>query len=52
MEQMRLQWAEQSELGTSNQVELDPETSEAVIALMARALIVVVRAAQESADER
>lgn len=49
---MRLPWAEESEIGRSNQVGLDLETSEAVIELMARALIAVVRAVQESADER
>ena len=52
MNQMRLPWAEQSELGKSNQVGLDLETSEVVIGLMAQALIAVVRAAQESTDER
>lgn len=41
---MRLPWAEESELGTSNQMGLDLETSEVVMALMARALIAVVRA--------
>lgn len=49
---MRLPWAEESEIGRSNQVGLDLETSETLTALMARALIAVVRAVQENADER
>ena len=52
MKQLRLQWAEPTELGAWDEVDLEPETTEAVIALMARALIAVVRAAQENADER
>ena len=52
MEQLRFEWAEPNESREPSKVELDPETTEAVIGLMARALIVVVRAAGEADDER
>lgn len=51
MKQMRFEWVEQTEPQTG-EVVLEPETMEAVITLMARALIVVVRAAEEDCDER
>lgn len=50
-EQLCFQWARSSETGDPNAVELDRETIDALVALMARALIAVVRAA-ESDDER
>lgn len=54
MEQVRFEWTEQTTRGATapSEVELDRETIEAVIDLMARALIAVVRAAEEAADER
>jgi hypothetical protein len=50
--QMELGWLEQKPLDEPSEVALDPATIDAVIALMARALIVVVRIAGEVADER
>lgn len=47
-----MQWAEPAGVGEGNQVEIDLATREALVALMARALIAVVRAGQEDADER
>ena len=52
MKQTRFEWAEQSEAGEPTEVALDPETTDAVIVLMARVLIAVVRAAEEVANER
>jgi hypothetical protein len=50
--QMELGWREPKPLDELSEVALDPATADAVIALMARALIVVVRLAEEVADER
>lgn len=52
MEQMRLEWEEPTGQGDPIEVVLDPETTEAIVALMARALIIVVCAAEEATDER
>ena len=52
MQQMRFEWLEETEAGEPLEVELDVETTEAVIVLMAQALIAVVRAAEEAPDER
>jgi hypothetical protein len=49
---MRFQWEEPTDHAAPCDVVLDPETTEAVIALMAGVLTVVVRAAEEVADER
>jgi len=51
MKQITFEWVEQAE-PQAGEVELEPETTEAVVVLMARALIVVVRAAEEDFDER
>ncbi len=53
MKQLRLEWTEQSDAG-EREVVLDEETIEVAIELMARAMLTVVRAAeeQEEADER
>lgn len=52
MHQIRFEWAEQVHRTEPTGIELAPETTEVVIALMARALIAVVRATEEAADER
>ncbi len=52
MHQMRFEWAEQVHRTEPAEVELPRETIEVVIVLMARALIAVVRATEEAADER
>ena len=50
--QLELGWREQKPREEPSEVALDPATADAVIALMARALLVVVRIAEEVADER
>ena len=50
--QMELRWREQKPLDEPSEVVLDPATADAVVALMARALIMVVRITGEVADER
>ena len=52
MRQIRFEWAEQVHRTEPVGVELPQETTEVVIALMARSLIAVVRATEEPADER
>lgn len=52
MRQIRFEWPEQVRRSEPSGIELGPETTEAVIALMARSLIAIVRATEESADER
>ena len=55
MQQIRFEWAEKIEQvrrAEPIEVELAQETISALIALMARALISVVRVAEEAADER
>jgi hypothetical protein len=52
VEQLRLEWVGPTEAREPNEVVLDPETTKAAIALMASALVAVVRAAQEADDER
>ena len=52
MHQRRFDWAEQIHRTEPACVELPRETTEVVIALMARALAAVVRATEEAADER
>ncbi len=49
--QILFQWAAPTVLERSAVV-VAPETTEALVVLMARAMIVVVRAAKEAADER
>lgn len=52
-DQIRFQWAEEHHEGRGpDQVEIDPKTTEAAIALMARAMIAVIRAVKENDDER
>ena len=50
VKQHRFPWAAPGE--RPHEVVLDPETTEIVIALLARALIAVVREVEASADER
>jgi hypothetical protein len=55
VQQIRFEWAEEIEQAGHAQpveVELRQETITVLIALMARALISVVRVAEEAADER
>ena len=55
MQQIRFEWAEKIEQirrAEPVEVELTQETISALIALMARVLISVVRVAEEAADER
>ncbi len=52
MKQMRFEWAEESPVDEPTDVALVPETTAAVITLMMRAVIAVVRAAPEAADDR
>jgi hypothetical protein len=53
VEQRRFAWAERKKLDNQDsEIEIDPETTEAVIALMARLLIALVRAGEEAGDER
>ena len=51
MRQIPFQWAAPTALERGAVVEA-PETTEALVVLMARALIAVVRAAKEAADDR
>jgi len=51
-QQIEFGWREHKPLDEPSEVALDPATADAVIALMARVLIVVVRIAGEVADER
>jgi hypothetical protein len=51
-DQIRFQWAEEHEGRTSDKVEIDPKSTDAAVALMARAMIAVVRAVKENDDER
>jgi hypothetical protein len=52
VEQLRFEWVGPTEAREPNEVVLDPETTKAAIALMASALVAVVRAAEEPDDER
>ena len=52
VKQRQFPWAAPAESRDANEVGLDPETTAAAIALLARALIAVVRAVQEVDDER
>lgn len=52
VEQLHFEWAGPSETRDPNQVVIDPETTAVAIALIARALLAVVRAVQEADDER
>lgn len=54
MKQIGFEWEELREelVDSPNQVDLDPETSESVVALMAQAMVAVVRAIEEVDDER
>jgi hypothetical protein len=51
-EQLHFAWAGPSEPPDLDQIVIDPETTAVTIALMARALIAVVRAVAEADDER
>ncbi len=50
--QIPFQWAAPTALERGAMVVVAPETTEALVVLMARAMIAVVRAAKEAADER
>lgn len=50
-QQLRIEWVGANVAGESNDVALEPETIDAVVVLMARALMIVVRAVEEDADE-
>ena len=52
MKQTRFEWDEQNEEAEPVEVALDRETTEALIVLMARVLVAVVRTVQEADDER
>ena len=52
VKQHRFPWPVPGESRDPHEVVLDPETTEIAIALMARALIAVVRAVEETADDR
>jgi len=52
VKQYRFPWVVPGETRDPHEVVLDPETTEIVIAVMARALVAVVRAAEEVKDER
>jgi hypothetical protein len=52
VKQHRFPWAVGREHHDRPEVVLDPETTESVIALLARALVAVVRAVEESPDDR
>jgi hypothetical protein len=50
--QIRFEWGEEAPRGQPDEVVLDAETTRAALTLMARALVAVVRAAEDSDDER
>ena len=50
--QIDFEWPEQQSLDAQSEVTLDPATADAIIVLMARALIAVVSVVVEVADER
>ena len=52
MTQIPFEWIEEAGSGEQTTVAMEPETAQTVIALMARALIAVVRSIEEAADER
>lgn len=52
MEQLPFEWADPTVVRETSEVSLDPATADAAVALMARALVVVVRAVEETDDER
>jgi hypothetical protein len=52
VEQTHFEWAEPIERSEPSEVVLEPETVEALIPMMARALIAVVRPAEEATDDR
>ena len=52
MKQIPFQWAAPTALERGPVVVVAPERTEALVVLMARAMIAVVRAAKEAADER
>ena len=52
VKQCRFPWAAPGERRAAPAVVLDPETTAAAIALLARALIAVVRTVQEADDAR
>lgn len=52
MTQIRFEWIEEAGSGQQSTVAVEPETAQSVIALMARALIAVVRSVEEAVDER
>lgn len=52
MKQTAFGWSEVTDTEEASKVHLDRETSEAVLALMARLLIALVRETEEACDER
>ena len=52
VKQHRFPWAAPGERRDPLEVALDPETTERAIALLARAVLAVVRAVEEATDER
>lgn len=52
VKQRRFPWAAPRETRDAPEVVLEPETTVAAIALLARALLAVVRAVEEAGDER
>lgn len=52
MKQRQFPWAAPGESRNATEVVLDPATTAAAIALLARALIAVVHAVEETDDER
>lgn len=52
MKQLPFEWVEEPERDARPEIELPPQTIEAVIALMARALVALVRPSGEAADDR
>ena len=52
VKQQRFPWAARDDRRDRYEVVLDPETTATVIALLARALLAVVRAVEEAPDDR
>jgi hypothetical protein len=50
MKQICVEWGES--VDNPNEIDLDPETTESFVALMAQAMVAVVRAIEEVDDER
>lgn len=52
MKQHLIEWLEVDDRGAQPAIDLTPEALETVIALMARALIALVRSSEENVDEQ